>query len=109
MKSMKTTAAERKARREKYDKPCSVSDGESYPYGLAISLDEESMEKLALKTLPKVGVKMLLTAEVNVESVEQRESTDGGSRRSMRLQITAMDLGAKGSAKDAIDKAIKDA
>lgn len=106
MKSMKTTAAERKARSAKYEK-CSPFDGEVYPYGLSINLDEEVMEKLDLKALPKAGAKMTLTAEVSVKSVEQRESSEGGNRRSMTLQITAMDLGAKGSAKDAVDEAIK--
>jgi hypothetical protein len=105
---MKTTAAERKARREKYEK-CSPIDGDVYPYGLRINLDDESMEKLALKSLPKTGGKMILTAEVTVTSTESRDSEEGGKRESMSLQITAMELAPKGSAKDAVDEALKKA
>lgn len=108
MKSMKITAADRKAKEAKYDKPCSIG-GDKYPYGLRIHLDEEIMEKLDMASLPRVGAKMILTAEVDVDSVEARESTDGGKRRSMAVQITAMELKPKGTAKDAIDAALKKA
>lgn len=108
MKSMKTTAAERKAKREKYD-TCKPIDGDVYPYGLTVRLEDESMEKLALKSLPKTGSKMILMAEVTITSTESRDSEEGGKRESMSLQITAMELKPKGSAKDAVDAAIKGA
>lgn len=107
MKSMKITAEERKAKEKKYEN-CIPSCGEKYPYGLRIHLDDDVMSKLGLKSLPKTGTKMALTAEVNVESTESRDSTDG-KRESMSIQITAMELTPKGSATDAINKSLEEA
>lgn len=103
--SMAVTAAERKEKEKTWNKPCSSMDGDKYPYGLSVSLENESLEKLGLKNLPKAGTIMTLTAQVKVRSVEDRDSEEG-SRRSMSLQITSMSLEG-GTAKDAVDKALK--
>lgn len=103
MKSMKITAAERKAKRDRY-KTCSPIDGDVYPYGLSVLLENDSIDKLDLKSLPDVGATMALTAKVKVVSVESREHSEGGKNRSISLQIVAMNLT---SAKDAVKEAIK--
>lgn len=70
----------------------SLDDAPKFPFGLSIRLNNESMEKLNLGKMPKVGSEMTLTAEVNVESTEESERAGGGSRRHMTLQITSMSL-----------------
>lgn len=67
------------------------SNEPDYPYGLRISLDEESLKKLGITDLPEVGQAMTLQARVEVVSVSQYEHTEGKSR-DMSLQITDMAL-----------------
>lgn len=87
--SMKKTKAERKA-----DKPLSVPDAptEDYPYGLRLDLNEDTLDKLGLDTLPDVGDELDLAAKVKVETVSQRTGMDGKKSRSLDLQITDMKL-----------------
>jgi len=103
--NMAVTAAERKEKEKHWNKPCSSMGGDKYPYGLTVNLEEESLDKLGLNTLPQAGDTMTLTAKVKVRSVESRDSDDG-KRRSVSLQITSMELEG-GSAKEAVDKALK--
>lgn len=111
LKDMKRTKADEKARKEKYDTPCSVGAGDEYPWSLRLTLNEEELSKLGIKSLPKAGAKMSLSAEVSVISVRQSERMKGRDERSIELQITKMDLGAKsaGSALDAVDAALDEA
>lgn len=89
LKSMKITKEEAKSMME----PCSPDkDAPRYPWGLNIRLDDEAMSKLGLESLPKVGSKMVLMALVNVESISERDSQDGGKRQDMSIQITDMAL-----------------
>jgi len=68
----------------------------SYPYGLQLRLDNESLEKLGIDKLPRVGGTVTVTAEAKVTSVSQNESEGGsGMRRSCELQITKLGLEAK--------------
>ncbi len=64
-----------------------------YPWGLSLNLEDESLKKLGVDTLPEVGVVLSLTAKVTVTSVSARDDQDGGKSRSMNLQITDMALG----------------
>jgi len=68
-----------------------MSDRPEYPYGLNISLENDSLDKLSMKSLPDVGDEMTLIAKVKVVSVSSNES-ESGERRSISLQITDMDL-----------------
>jgi len=70
----------------KYDEP-------AYPYGLQISLDAESMKKLGIKDMPKVGTKMMIEATVEVCSVSMNESKFYGDNKRVELQITELGLG----------------
>jgi len=69
------------------------SDGPRYPYGLCLSLEEESIQKLGLKNLPSVGQSMMITARVEITSTGEYESQHGGLRRSLSLQVTDLELG----------------
>ena len=86
--SMKITKEERDKRTE----PSSLAtDGPAYPYGLTVQLDNDSLEKLGIKTLPDAGEKYTLIAAVTVVGVSSSES-ESGKNRSVSLQLTALCL-----------------
>lgn len=73
--------------------PSSVAaDPPTYPYGLTISLDNESLAKLGIENdLPEVGDKLIIMAHATVQSVSSSESEgDKSPRQSVTLQITDM-------------------
>jgi hypothetical protein len=74
--------------------PSAESDDDlpKYPYGLTLNLDDESLAKLGITSLPDVGVAMTLTARVEVCSTSQYQNRDGKKDVSLSLQITAMEL-----------------
>lgn len=86
--SMKLSKKERKE-----NIPKVVSEGPSFPYGLRLCLDNDSLEKLGLKSLPKTGVKMTIQAIGEVVSVSQHESENNDDRR---IEIQIHDLGIEG-------------
>jgi len=69
----------------------SVLEKPSYPYGLRIYLDPESVKKLGLKD-PQVGEKMMLHAHVEVMSVNAEAVTGDAKQVYVGLQIVEMDL-----------------
>lgn len=96
--SMKVTAAEMKARQEKYSGSSIATDGPSYPYGLEVRLDDESLEKLDLDVKDlSVGDTYVLVAKVKLTSVSSNQSDGGPSRSSVALQITEMCLEGEGA------------
>jgi hypothetical protein len=66
-------------------------DPPAYPYGLCLSLNSETLTKLGIKDLPKVGTKVRITAVGEVISVSQRQELDGDQARSVDVQITDME------------------
>lgn len=90
--SMKKSAEE--MREDKSD-ACYAPAGDqpAYPYGLRIDLNDESLAKLGITTLPAVGTTMKLLAVVEVSSASQYES-EHGKDRNICLQITEMALDA---------------
>lgn len=73
--------------------PVPVSpDQPMYPYGLRICLNNDVLKMLGIKDLPGVGEKMKLEAIVEVCSVSQYESKDGGPNLNMDLQIVEMGI-----------------
>jgi hypothetical protein len=93
--SMKMSASERK---KSGPTIATGSDAPQYPYGLALSLDNESLDKLGLG-LPEVGSKFALHAMVEVTSVSASEHGKGEKQRSVSLQITDMALATAGDTK----------
>lgn len=75
--------------------PC--DDGNPYPYGMTLSMNTETLDKLKIKTLPVVGSVLTLQIKVTVESVRS-EAGSNGEKRSMELQVTDLDMG--GAAKE---------
>lgn len=82
---------------------CCEIDRPEYPYGLCISLDRESLDKLGITTLPAVGEKLQLTALVTVQSVSEYERQDEGASRDVGLQITDMALSKPADERNARD------
>lgn len=74
-----------------YPTMCDPSNDPEYPYGLCINLDEQQLAALGMKDLPKVGASITIEATANVTSVSENE-TQGGTRRSLSLQITELGL-----------------
>lgn len=67
-----------------------MAEKPEYPYGLEISLQAESLDKLGVKDLPKVGDAFLLAAKAQVCCVME----DDEGQRMVRLQITDLALQA---------------
>lgn len=91
LKSMALTAADRKAREDRYKvSPSGLSDsGPKYPYGLELHLDSEIMAKLAVDELPAPETEVLLYCRATVTRCSSSE-TSAGKEQSMALQITKM-------------------
>lgn len=74
---------------------CSVSgNGPDFPWGLSVNLENESLDKLKIDSLPEVGSTVRIVAEARVESVSSRSDreSNGKKNRSVSLQITKMAL-----------------
>ena len=72
--------------------PKSISEEKpQYPYGLRISLDNDALEKLGIKTLPASGKVIMVIAKCEVKSVNESDY-EGEKRKSMELQITDLCL-----------------
>lgn len=94
MINMAMTAEEAK---EQYGGPCAVpADPElpKYPYGLELSLNDETMKKLGITELPDVNYVMKITAFVTVTNIGSSQSQGGEPEQRMSLQITDMQLDA---------------
>lgn len=72
------------------------SDAPKYPYGLRICLDDDSLMKLKIQELPKVGSSMMMLAKVEVCSARSYATMVGGTDNSIELQITDMELRPEG-------------
>ena len=90
MTNMQMAAEEAKECTEVCAKP---GDGPRYPYGLCLYLDSDSLAKLGIATLPKVGSTLMLAARVTVTSVGMSQQQDGDAEMRTELQITDMELG----------------
>jgi hypothetical protein len=67
-------------------------DRPEYPYGLQIGLDNESLDKLGLSTLPEVGAEVDITARAVVQTVRVENYQNGKTERRVDLQITDLDV-----------------
>lgn len=80
--------------------PAVPSSAPTYPYGLCISFDEESLEKLKMDgNLPAVGATFHFCAEARVTSVSQneREGTDGAKETCQRVECQITRIGVPGA------------
>lgn len=67
---------------------------EEYPFGLCISLDDESLQKLGIKEIPKVGAEYTFEAKAVVTRTSSSSDTQGEDESTISLQITDLDFGA---------------
>lgn len=81
------------------DSPVSPNE-DAYPYGLEVNLEDESLKKLGLSSLPEAGETMTMLAQVKVSRASATDTANGGKRKSLSLQITDMALKAKEKKKD---------
>lgn len=81
------------------------SDAPKYPWGLEISLNDDSLDKLGIETLPAVGTAVTIVAKATVSSTSERATESDGACASMCLQITEMQL--SGVQEDALGRATK--
>lgn len=61
-----------------------------YPWGLSISLDEDTMEKLGIKGVPGVGDEFHFVCVAHVTSARQSEYEESGMSKSIDLQLSDM-------------------
>ncbi|HLX21628.1 MAG TPA: hypothetical protein VKR23_15895 [Gaiellaceae bacterium] len=97
--SMKIAKGDRDA---KLDQPSTfATEGPLYPWGMAISLDDDALEKLGwdIKDFT-VGATLTLIAKVEVTSLSSNESQGQDARQNVGLQITdcCLEDGAKKAA-----------
>lgn len=83
---VKRTAADKEREKKKYETLGSPIESEDYPYGLRISLDNDTLEKLGLSGELKSEDVVHLMAEGAV--IESRSSTvNGKTQRSVEIQL----------------------
>jgi hypothetical protein len=94
------TPAEKKAERARFDAPMASPDAPDYPWGLTVTLDGATLDKLGIKDLPEVGaeVEMMVMAKVVGANIDVNEKAE---RREVRLQITQMAIEAEDDGEDA--------
>lgn len=80
----------------------SPMEQDEYPYGLRISLNNDTLKKLGLAELPAIGSEHKLMAMVSVVSLSSNESAgEAEPYRSVDLQIEKMVLMPKEASADA--------
>lgn len=77
-----------------------MSDGEQYPYGTSISLDNELCEALELDDL-KVGDEVMIMGKAFVDS-KSEYSDKNSSNKSVRLQLTSLSTGTEKEKSDPV-------
>ncbi|MCB7130173.1 MAG: hypothetical protein J3T61_11615 [Candidatus Brocadiales bacterium] len=99
----------KRTKKDKRDDRAESVDENNFPYGLTISLDDESLTKLGIKELPPVGEAKIIVAVGRVSSVSEN-SNERRTHRNMSIQIEKIEIAPlkKGTATDAVSAAIKD-
>ena len=96
---------------KKESAPTAVSGMPDYPWGTRLSLNDEALEKLGMKTLPRVGDKVQVTGVGVITSVSQHESEKREDRNvEIQIQQIGIDTGKleekiEGSIRDGVRKA----
>lgn len=102
--SMKRTKKDKK-----HNSDHAIGTEESFPFGLSISLDDESLTKLGIKELPAVGKVMIVVGVGKVESVS-KSSNERRVSRNVTIQLEKLEVRPfkKDTAEDAVSAAIKE-
>lgn len=75
-----------------YSTAVSAGDEPAYPYGLSISLKDESLQKLGITAPPVVGTQMRIICLVEVTSSSVEQQQDGDKQTRCEMQITDMEI-----------------
>jgi len=70
----------------------SADDAPKYPWGLELNLNDDSLAKLGVKTLPAVGTEVTLVAKATVSATSERATESDATCANMNLQITALQI-----------------
>lgn len=68
-----------------------VDDKPSYPYGLRITLDPDTIKKLEMKEAPEIGAKMMIHGYAEVIAVNKIEGRGDVDSFTVELQIQNFD------------------
>lgn len=74
-----------------------------YPYGLCLSLDDETIKKLGLP-MPVIGAQMRIEAVATVTSLSANQDAKGEAENYVSLQITALDVAPLSTTADTANK-----
>lgn len=101
----------RRSKKERKSNEVAIEEP-SLPFGLSITLDDDSLKKLGFKELPAVGSKMVVAAIGTVKSVSERSSSRRKNRDVSidleRLDVSPAPARKAKTAEEAITEAIKD-
>ena len=103
----------KRTKKDRKNSDHAISSDEDFPFGLSISLDDESLAKLGIKTLPEVGEEMIVAGVGKVQSVSERSEANRKSRN-VTIQLEQLEVGPlkadtkPQTAEDAVSAAIKD-
>ena len=99
MKNMRMNAEEKK---DLYSPESVIDDKPEYPYGLTITLNQESIEKLGIdaKSL-KIGQAFKVLAEAKIKEIREVKENGDVQEHSIELQICEMDMAKEEEEKSA--------
>lgn len=66
--------------------------GPRYPWGLQITLDDGSLEKLGITDLPPVGTVLMIQARAEVTGTRSSQQQAGDKEQRVEMQITDMEI-----------------
>lgn len=111
LKSLKITAAERKAREKRMNKPIGPGGSSEYPYSTCLRLDKDALEKLGIDP-SDFDINDVVRVEA-VAFVKALRSSKGDSYDDTTLEIQLTSLGIerdeKESTRAALERGIKQA
>lgn len=88
MKSMKMSEQES----AEYAMPTAMSGQPLYPWGLQITLDDESLKKLGLSNLPALDEVLEIRCKAQVTGLNSRKEGNDEDESCVILQITDMEV-----------------
>lgn len=69
-----------------------AQDAPKYPWGLCITLNDDTLEKLGIDKLPEVNTEVRIVAKAEVTSVRTWQTQGGEDESTVELQITDMQV-----------------
>jgi hypothetical protein len=82
---------------KEYTEP-KASEGPKYPWGLCLTLNDDSLKKLGIDKMPSVETEVTIIAKAVVSGTRENQTQGGDSQASIDLQITDMTLSTESDA-----------